>query len=247
MLRRSAESPVLADFWVFPGGTVRPDDGDPENATVSPCFTPNDAHAALARPPDSPAPTPAESFALYVAAFREVIEETGIVLASDPSAACAESCNGSPSAAVTQIVARRREIERGVPLHRIAVEHGAQLDLGCLTYYAHWITPEPVPQRFDTRFFLAAVSPDTLATPSEREMAEGMWIDVESALALHARGSLALHFATIQHLRRLEPFRSVASVLHFARTKPIAPVMPTIREIDGRTIPQVPVELSDAW
>src|SRR5207244_12810273 len=64
-------------------------------------------------------------------------------------------------------------------------------------YYAHWITPEALPQRFDTRFFLARVPAEQEATPSPYEMAEGIWIDVATALE-RARARSEEHTSELQ-------------------------------------------------
>src|SRR4051812_5816246 len=79
LVRRSAQSPVLAERWVFPGGTVREDDRDPALLAWTPSFPASEAHAIFSRPPDVPAASPEESYAHFVAAARELIEEAGIV------------------------------------------------------------------------------------------------------------------------------------------------------------------------
>ena len=43
-------------------------------------------------------------------------------------------------------------------------------------YFSHWITPEPAPKRFDTRFFVAAVPPGQTAIHDDFETVETVWI-----------------------------------------------------------------------
>jgi hypothetical protein len=124
---------------------------------------------------------------------------------------------------------------------------GVSMELRSLTYYGHWITPEAVPHRFDTRFFLAVLPPGQEASPSAFEMADGMWISPADAMERSRRGDLPLHFATWNHLRRLAPCASLAAVVDFARTKPVVPVMPETRDQDGRVAPYLPPELQGAW
>src|SRR5688500_3424609 len=83
LLRRSAQSPVLADLWVFPGGTVRADDASPESHGLFASDAPEAAHRALARAPGGPASTPAESLSYFVAAARELFEEAGALPGND--------------------------------------------------------------------------------------------------------------------------------------------------------------------
>jgi 8-oxo-dGTP pyrophosphatase MutT (NUDIX family) len=239
LLRRSAQSPVLAEMWVFPGGTVRPDDVDAAAQTVSPTLTPSDAHAIFSRPPDLPAPTPIESYAHFVAAGRELIEEAGIVLMA-PGESASEA---APRAALA--ADRREALEHGLSLAEFIAQTGIVLGLDRLVYYAHWITPEAIPQRFDTRFFLARLPEGQEASPSPFEMADGQWIEPNEALE-RAR-ALSLHFATFNHLRRLAPYRGIDELFRFAESKSVIPVMPSTRETDGRVVPFLPPEVEGVW
>ncbi len=241
LLRRGAQSPVLAEMWVFPGGTVRADDLDPALQAITPGLAPDDAHAAFSRAPDVPAPTPRESYAHFIAASRELIEEAGIMLA-DPEAGLWTNGQASPGFA-----AQRDALERRQPLLELARELGVRLALEQLVYYAHWITPEAVPQRFDTRFFLARLPERQEASPSAFEMADGIWISAEDALARSKGGDLTLHFATINHLKRLAPYRAVDDLFAFAATKQVLPVMPNTRERNGRVVPFLPTEIEGVW
>ena len=241
MLRRSAQSPVLAEMWVFPGGTIRPDDADAALRDLTPGFAPSDAHAAFSRPPDEPAESPDASYAYFVAAARELIEESGVLL-TVPEA-------GSAQARLDPVrfAAQREELERGRALSDVLHELGAALALENLVYYARWITPEAVPQRFDTRFFLARLPEGQVASPSPFEMADGIWLSPGDALTRAKSGELALHFATMNHLRRLAPYRTIDELFAFARTKQVVPLMPSTREKDGRVVPFIPPELEGVW
>ncbi len=236
LLRRSAQSPVLADLWVFPGGTLRTDDGAAESQRLFPADSPDAAHAALARPPGGPASTPAESLSYFVAAARELFEEAGVLPGS-----------ANLDARGDQLTALRGAVERGEPFFEAAQALGARFSIADIVYYAHWITPEALPQRFDTRFFLARMPEGQEATPSPFEMAEGIWIRVSTALERAKARELSLHFATLNHLRRLEPFENIDELFAFARSKPVVPVKPNTRESDGRIVPFLPPELEGVW
>ncbi len=242
LLRRSAQSPVLADNWVFPGGTLRSDDFEPSVASLCPTLTWDEAHAVFSRPPDVPPPTSRESYAHFVAAARELIEEAGVILTGREDAALTRV-----AIADQQFAARRAALERGQPLIELLRAMGAHLALDQLVYYAHWITPEALPQRFDTRFFLARLPEGHEASPSPFEMVEGLWISAQEALARAKAGSLSLHFATMSHLRRLAPYRSIEELFAFARGKHVVPVMPHTREKEGTIIPFLAPEIEGAW
>ena len=48
--------------------------------------------------------------------------------------------------------------------------------------FAHWITPEVVPKRFDTHFFLIAAPVAQLGAHDGGESVEGLWITPQQAL-----------------------------------------------------------------
>src|SRR5262245_43536071 len=75
LVQRSSQSPLLAGFWVFPGGTLRADDYASGAVPDSGQFGAAAAHAALSRPPGYPPTNPEESLAYFVAAARELLEE----------------------------------------------------------------------------------------------------------------------------------------------------------------------------
>lgn len=233
LLRRSAQSPLLADLWVFPGGTVRADDLGPEAELAAEPFSPGQAHAALSRAPGKPPATARESLGCFIAAARELFEEAGVLLGAAPGQA--------------DVAGLRRAVEQGRPFHEVVAELGARLALDRLIYYAHWITPEAAPQRFDTRFFIAALPEGQTPTPSPFEMAEGIWITARAALERSSAGELPLHFATVNHLRRLAPRSRMDELLETARTKPVVPVMPHTREENGRIVPFLPPDLDGVW
>jgi hypothetical protein len=146
-----------------------------------------------------------------------------------------------------ELEALRGAVEAGRSLAELATDLGLNLMLEPLIYYAHWITPEPLPQRFDTRFFITKLPPGQDASPSPVEMTEGLWINCQAALERHREGTLPLHFATLNHLRRLAPYRGIDELFTFAQRKPVVTVMPLIREVNGRPLPLLPDELVDAW
>ena len=236
LLRRSAQSPVLADSWVFPGGTLRPDDLAPESQQLFPNDSLQAAHVALSRSPGEPPATPTESLGFFVASARELFEEAGVL-------------PGHADLRVSgdRLAELRDAVEHGQPFFQVAEELHARFSLADFSYYAHWITPEAIPQRFDTRFFLARMPAGQDAMPSPFEMAEGMWVDVPTALEQAKARELTIHFATLNHLRRLAPFQAVDDLFEFALTKPVVPVMPDTRERDGRIVPSLPPELEGIW
>ena len=90
------------------------------------------------------------------AALRETFEETGLLI--DAAGA------GPPPGA--DIGLERRRVEDGeLGFAELLQRWGRTLDPERLTPFAHWITPDYSPYRFDTFFFLVAASPYEAQAP----------------------------------------------------------------------------------
>ena len=82
-------------------------------------------------------------------ALRETFEETGLLIAADGE--------GPPPGA--DVALERRRVEAAdVPFAGLLTRWDRAVDLDRLVPFAHWITPERAPYRFDTLFFLIAAS-----------------------------------------------------------------------------------------
>jgi len=138
LVQRARELAVHAGAWVFPGGSVDPQD-----------LRDGDVVAGARR-----------------AAVREALEEAGISLS----------------------------------------EHE-------LLPYSHWTTPENLPRRFATSFFLARVIPDVEVRVDGGEIRAHRWMTPGAALATAARGEMTLPPPTFVSLTRLAGFSMWTDVL----------------------------------
>jgi 8-oxo-dGTP pyrophosphatase MutT (NUDIX family) len=152
------------------------------------------------------------------AAIREAFEETGILLAE---AGCAD-----PGALD---VARRALLSGVVGLREIAVNQNLRLDACSVIYLAHWITPEPEPRRYDTRFFLARVPEGAVCDAHQAELVDSEWMAPAEAVSRFERGELRLLPPTVHTLRRLVPFASVGAMLAALRDAPVPRILPRMR------------------
>src|SRR5262249_40661146 len=108
----------------------------------------------------------AAALSFRIAAIRETFEESGILLARpNGSAALIDAAR----AGAIDAAHRAALNERKVTFLDVLVANDLQLALDALVPYAHWITPEGMPKRFDTWFFLAAAPPDQLGAHDGRE------------------------------------------------------------------------------
>jgi 8-oxo-dGTP pyrophosphatase MutT (NUDIX family) len=99
--------------------------------------------------------------------------------------------------------------------------------------WSRWITPEPVPVRFDTRFYVTLAPAHTPPRPDGQETTGAEWTSPVAALERHRAGELELVFPTIKHLESLLPYSSSEEVLAAARDRVIEPVMPRVVGEEG--------------
>lgn len=159
------------------------------------------------------------SAAFRIAAIRETWEECGILLATP----------GTPLAAEGEFAA-------------MLAERGLVPDAICLAHFAHWITPIPVPKRFDTHFFLAAAPADQDALHDGHEAVDSVWIRPVDALAEAEAGTKKIVFPTRMNLNKLARSNSVAEAFAAARAKPVVTVQPIQRDTpEGRYL-RIPIE-----
>jgi 8-oxo-dGTP pyrophosphatase MutT (NUDIX family) len=246
LTRRSARSPFVPDAFVFPGGTIEPQDrGEAAHArTLGLDQDRLDREFRAAIPADlacdEPAVNRADAAALFIAAVRELFEEAGVLLACDADGRAI----GAASADWEHVAAERIAVRNGALsfadfLHR----HGWCADARALTLFSHWITPRSEPRRYNTHFFFAVAPPDQVAIADAFETHDGLWIAPSAALARLRSETMHLVYPTIKHLARLEAFDSVSAALEFARSKPVLTIVP--RDTDDAF--ELPTGLENAW
>lgn len=95
--------------------------------------------------------------------------------------------------------------------------------------WSRWITPEPVPVRFDTRFYLALAPPHTKAEVDGSEIVDSAWMHPADALAAQRAGELELVFPTIKNLETLAGFETADEAFAAARGRRVDPILPVVR------------------
>lgn len=221
MVVRHHEIDFASGALVFPGGKV-----DAEDASA--------AWSELA------AATPAKpDRSFLVAAGRETFEEAGLVLARRQDSA--ELIDAGDADRLVGL--HRGPLLKGeVSFVDIIRDEGLTLALDLLVPFAHWITPEPLPKRFDTHFFLVAAPVSQLGAHDGAESVEGLWITPSQALAEAKAGSRTLVFATRMNLTKLARYRTVAEAVAATRAKPVVTVVPKVKKTpEGRWL-QIPAE-----
>ena len=114
-------------------------------------------------------------------------------------------------------------IEGALSLSDFLARRSLRLRADLLRGWAHWITPEWSPRRFDTRFFLAALPPGQQTRDVGGEADLVTWLPVVEAYAAYRSGSLTMMNATASTLRDLCLHDDVVSAL--AARRRIRPIM----------------------
>jgi 8-oxo-dGTP pyrophosphatase MutT (NUDIX family) len=204
MVKRHHQIDFASGALVFPGGKVSGGDSD----------------AALKNLTDGVADWSTEMRALGAAAIREVFEESGILLARE---------EGSDRFVSAERVATLQHYRAPLDKHEMGLAdflHKEKLRLACdrLARFAHWITPDIMPKRFDTHFFVTAVPEGHLGKHDGRESVDSIWIRPEDAIADRKRWNVI--FPTKLNLMKLAQSKTVADALAAARAKPPVSVTP---------------------
>jgi len=118
--------------------------------------------------------------------------------------------------------------------HRIAAarelneEASVEIEPLSLRPFSRWITPTPVPIRFDTRFYIGIAPAHCSPEADGREMDEARWVAPWLALDEHREGRFEISFPTIKHLEMLVPFATAGELYEHAATLRPEPILPRI-------------------
>ncbi len=226
LLERHGSSRMAPGAFAFPGGRVEPSDAPPDADRLCRRLTAEAAAAIL-----SDVTPPERAIGFWIAALREAFEETGLLLAHDR--------DGAPVAPDARAAARLAESRQRCradsgAFRALLLEEGLRLATDRMAYWAHWITPEERPVRYDTRFFVAAALPHGAVDPDGVEVVGFRWLTPEAALAQHRAGDLTLPGVTQEILASVGAYPSVAALLAGAPSREIRPIRPRIVIRDGQ-------------
>ena len=209
LLQRHARSAFLPGVHVFPGGVVEEADFASEMGALCQGLSFDQAHRTI-----KDVSPPERALGFFVAAIREAFEESGILLA-----------HGRRSIDERQMMrwgGYRAEVHANPSIFVSWLgDEGLKLATDTLFYFAHWITPEVLPIRFDARFFVAAAPSGQEASPDGKETVEARWVSPQDALEEHQKGRLKLAPPTFHILSELAEFRTVDEAITSTRGKRI--------------------------
>jgi 8-oxo-dGTP pyrophosphatase MutT (NUDIX family) len=125
------------------------------------------------------------------------------------------------------------EAARAAAAREVREETGIVLESE-LVPTSRWITPEGMPKRFDTWFFLATVDRDVPVSLQEAEAVEYKWLTPAGALDLQKAGEMPMVFPTIKNLEVLAAATNAADAIASRRGARIEPVQPRMIIENGR-------------
>lgn len=236
LLRRHLAMAFAAGMYAFPGGTVDQRDSDVAVAWTGP--TPTEWAARLNC-------VESQARALVCAAVRETFEESGVLLAGH-----------TPSTVVGDTTGDEWErdraalVEHGLAFGDFLDQRGLVLRTDLLATWAHWITPEFEPRRYDTRFFVAAMPPGQLTRDVSGEADQVAWMTPAEAVASVQSGEIAMLPPTYITLLEMSGFDAVADVLAASADRDITTVVPGVEIVADQgflTLPDDPDDPDDPY
>jgi 8-oxo-dGTP pyrophosphatase MutT (NUDIX family) len=204
MVERSAQMRFAGGAAVFPGGRV--DDADFEFAMR--LGAQGDDHR--------------DELAARIAAVRETIEETGLVIGV------------KERATADQARAARDLLKAETGLEAMLTQMGWTPDLDALVPFARWRPKHRHMRIFDTRFYLADLGTGAVdVLVDQTENTHLFWASAQEALDLADQDRIKIIFPTRRNLERLAQFDDFAATRAHAEAVPVRMITPFVVQRDG--------------
>lgn len=244
MVRRHVQSEFMPDVYVFPGGSVQRSDSSAEVAALcAPCAQPELASPLVNTPIDR---AHLKRLGLRVAALREMFEEAGVLLAYEAHGGllAVEDVEGADAGRVARFAAHRQRLqERTGELLDVLQAERLILATDQLGYYSHWITPEGVPKRFDTYFFVAPFPAQQTAMHDMLETTASIWISPQEALRRTQNTDFPLARVTQIQLGDLAAFPTSAALFEHVKTLTVPTILAVASQREINSVFPVPSQL----
>ncbi len=221
MVVRHHQIDFASGALVFPGGKADPADFDAR------------LEERLSGAADEP-----NMRAIQVASIREVFEECGVLLARPRGSA--NLVDGERLAGLAPY--RQRLNDGELTIARFVEQEDLELACDLLVHFAHWITPDMMPKRFDTHFFLCLAPPDHLAVHDGYESVDSVWIEPKQAVEDGANGKFTIIFPTLRNIKKLSEFATPEAALAESAKRPVVTVQPWMEDREDGKYLCIPVE-----
>lgn len=220
MVKRHHQIDFASGALVFPGGKLAAGDGDPDlRALTDGAETLDDQRLGLA-----------------ACAIREAFEESGVLLARRDGETALLDAEG-----VARLQDFRKPLDKGeLGLVPFLKQQRLRLAADALILFARWITPNMMPKRFDTWFFLAHAPVGQLALHDGREAVDSLWLTPAQAMAETGRWKII--FPTRMNLLKLARSAGADAAIAAARASSIVTVEPFVEQREGGPVLRIQPE-----
>jgi len=213
LLLRRPEHVSFGGAWVFPGGGVEADDRHTGFAEL--CGADPEQRARQRLSAD------ADGLCWWIAAVRELFEETGIALFR----------HASPGAELND--ARHALLAGDVSFSDLSMANNWTFNLERLNYHSYWVAPDWVSPRYATRFFVARLPEGQDCQTDGEESLEHRWLQPDEALA--GQDALKLPRPTAENIASVACYKTMDELLQGTADGQPAPVM-WPRQVDGELV-----------
>ena len=175
--------------------------------------------------------------------MREAFEESGVILARPKNKRGEGAACVGPEIADTLAPLRAAVDRREHSFLALIKESGLVLALDTLIHFGHWVTPEMMPKRFDTHFYLAPAPDAQIASHDGRETTDAVWLNPAEALAQEKEGKATIIFPTRMNLIKLGRAEDYRRAHAMFSDQPVVRVLPTIGKTkEGKACLNIPAE-----
>lgn len=221
MVVRHHQIDFASGALVFPGGKIDEQDADPQLADY--------CDGADADP---------VMRAMQIGAIREAFEESGVLLARPAGSTALIS-----GEELATLETYRTTLHSGeVALKDFLQRESLRLACDRLVHFAHWVTPDMMPKRFDTHFFIARAPEDHVLLHDGHESVDSVWIRPQQVLDEAASGHRTVIFPTLRNVEKLADSDTVAAAIKAAEAQPVVTVTPWTEKRDDGVWLRIPVE-----
>ena len=218
LMRRQTSMAFAAGMYVFPGGGLTASDVELDVPWVGPDAAEGGRRVRC---------DPPLAKGLVVAAVRETFEETGLLLAGPDAGTGVSDTSGD------DLQAARGALDEGeLAFADFLTDRGLVLRADLLGAWAHWITPEFEPRRYDTRFFVAALPEGQRVGTMSRESDRAAWVPLSAVLASVEAGDVAMMPPTIAACRDVSAL-TAATVVEASVGREFPTILPRLVLVDG--------------
>lgn len=220
MVVRHHQIDFASGALVFPGGKVASEDSLPEVEALC----------------DGLDTVPEGQLSFMVAAIREAFEESGVLLARQ---------NGSTDLIGPEALAPldhyRDPLAKGdQSLLEFLQKENLRLALDKLQHYAHWITPENMPKRFNTYFYIADAPEGQVAMHDGSESVDSVWITAQQLLNEADDGKWTIIFPTRCNIELLASQPTIDDMKSWCKDHGIVTVLPNFDKRGEEIFLQIP-------